>query len=543
LTLTAANAEAVAQICDRLYGLPLAIELAAARAGTLPVAGIAARLDDRFRLLTGGPRTALPRQQTLRGTLDWSYDLLDEPERVLLRRLAVFAGGWTLRAAEAVCAGEGLAAWEVLDLLGGLADKSLVVLEEHEDIGRYRMLEVIREYAHEQFEAAGETTPVRNRHAAWCLAMLEEAGPALSTAQYGTCLDRLDREQSNLRVALQWSLRAGENLGAAARMADVLYAYWILRGNLQEGSRWLTELRARTSQAPATQRVLTLHALAELLYNGGDFDQACAALDECIDLCRRLGDKQRLALTLFRRGVIARWQADHAQASVLLEESLALFQELGDVSSATFALISLARGRRDRSLARALLAESVALTSALDDDYGRAKLLHLLGIAFREQGDYVQARMFFEQALGRSRQLRDYRGVAIALRHLGRVARDLNDHAQAGAWYKQSLLAWRQHGHVGGMATALEGLALVRAAEGQASRAAQLLGAAATLRTISGLSVFPSERAAHAQAIASIREACGEDTFVAAWAAGQVMPLEEAVALALEGHAEASGGG
>jgi non-specific serine/threonine protein kinase len=237
-TLTARNAQAVAQVCVRLDGMPLAIELAAARIGVLPVESIAARLDDRFRLLTGGPRTTLPRQQTLRATLDWSHDLLSRPEQALLRRLAVFAGGWTLEAAESVCAGDVVVEGEILDLLSALVNKSLVQAEGADSHHRYWLLETLRQYTLERLEAMGEEAAVQDLHLAYFLALAEEAEPQLRGPAQGCWLDRLEVEHDNLRLALGWALERHAEDGGL-RLAGALWGFWSYRGHLAEGQGWL----------------------------------------------------------------------------------------------------------------------------------------------------------------------------------------------------------------------------------------------------------------------------------------------------------------
>jgi predicted ATPase/DNA-binding SARP family transcriptional activator len=346
--LTPANAPGVAEVCRRLDGIPLAIELAAARVNALPVEKIAARLDDRFRLLTSGSRTALPRQQTLRATMDWSYDLLTEAERVLLGRLSVFAGGWTLAAAEAVCAGGGIEEWEVLDLLTRLVDQSLATYEEPQEAGwgprtvpagtggapwgpapgRYRLLETMRQYARDRLLEAGEAAVVRGRHYEWCLALAEEAEPELYGAEQTAWLDRLEREHDNLRAALGWSGAHGEGK-AGLRLGGALRWFWSVRGYWTEGREYLAGLLALPgAEARTAVRAKALHAAGWLAWHPGDFGAARVFDEQGLAIFQELGDKRGSADSLNHLGWVAYEQGDFGTARALLEECLAINREL-----------------------------------------------------------------------------------------------------------------------------------------------------------------------------------------------------------------------
>jgi non-specific serine/threonine protein kinase len=290
LQVTQQNAPAVARICHHLDGIPLAIELAAARARVFAVEQIAARLDDRFRLLTAGPRTALPRQQSLGATVDWSYALLSEPERALLRRLAVCAGGWTFEAAEVVAAGDGVQPYAVLDLLAQLVDKSLVIAEERRGAVRYRLLETIREYACDRLQAAGEAAGTRDRHRAYFLALAEEAEPQLRGAESQRFLDRLEEEHANLRVALEWALASPDGGEAALRLSGALAWFWWLRSYHDEGWRWLERALAGAPEASAA-RMKALHGAGYLAHHRRDSALARALLGESLAIARALDDR------------------------------------------------------------------------------------------------------------------------------------------------------------------------------------------------------------------------------------------------------------
>jgi predicted ATPase len=317
-TLTVQNARAVAQICARLDGMPLALELAAARVGSLPVEAIAARLVDRFGLLTTGSRTALPRQQTLRATLDWSYDLLSEGEQRLLDRLSVFAGGCTLEAVEAVCSGGGLADWEVVDLLGSLVNKSLVLLEEaagEAEQGRYRLLETVRQYGQERLAVTGEATVLRDRHLAWCLALAEQARPHLEGPDQAVWLDVLEREHDNLRAALGWGIRTGHEVagygldqhdnpraalgwssceagdaGLGQRLTGALWPFWYRRGYVSEGRGWLEASLARNEQDSPAARALVQTGAGVFAFTQDEYGRAESPHEQALALQRALDD-------------------------------------------------------------------------------------------------------------------------------------------------------------------------------------------------------------------------------------------------------------
>jgi len=323
--LTDANAPAVVQVCRRLDGIPLALELAAARLRVLSAEEIAGRLDDRFGLLTGGSRTARPRQQTLRAALDWSHDLLSEPERVLLRRLAPFAGGWTLEAAEAVCgAGEPSEdepgrAQDVFGPLAQLVDKSLVVAEEQAGVTRYRLLETMRQYAAEKLEAAGEAAAARGRHLDWYLRQAERTAPGLQRPEHHLWLARLEVEHENLRAALGWA-EATEAVEPWLRLAGALVRYWETHGDFSEGRRWLEGALQRAPEGPSALRANALAGAGILAYRQGNYATAEACSRESLAIARARGDTAACAGLLNLLGMIAGEQEDYDTARSLLEQ-------------------------------------------------------------------------------------------------------------------------------------------------------------------------------------------------------------------------------
>jgi tetratricopeptide (TPR) repeat protein len=368
--LTSQNAPVVAQICQRLDGIPLAIELAAARMRVLPVEQLAARLDSSFHLLTGGSRIALPRQQTLRATIDWSYDLLSEHERALFHRLSVFAGGFTLEAAEAICAGAKLEQHEILELLSSLINKSMVVVVEQGDEARYRLLETTRQYAWEKLTASGEVESIRLNHAHFFLRLAEMVEPQLKSAVRRLWLERLEREYDNLRTALTWLREHGEMERGLQLVAALLW-FWYFRGHISEAHQWLEGTLAISSASGRTPgRAKALFAAGAMAWFQGEYAKAHAHLDESVAIWREVKDRQDLAYSLTLLGVVTELQGDHIAARVLQEESLAVFREVGDTWGLALALDWLGytmRVQRDYARARSLFEESRALFREVGD--------------------------------------------------------------------------------------------------------------------------------------------------------------------------------
>ena len=327
--LSGENAAAVLQICRRLDGIPLATELAAARVNVLSVEQIAIRLDDAARLLTGGRRTALPRQQTLRATMDWSYSLLLEQERLLFRRLSVFAGGLSLEAAEAICTDAGIAEGEILDLLARLVDKSLVLVEEREGDRRYRFLETIRQYALERLWEAGEAARLQERHWTWYMALVERAEQETFSPQQAAWFNRIEREHDNLRAALRYLLEGGQ-VGIAARIgAGALWHFWLYRGYLTEGRNVLERILQQYGEQTSARAWVLLNAGVLARYQD-DWSRATVLLEESLDLSRTLRERQLIAYILNALGELRCSRGDYERATTLYDECLSLLRELGD---------------------------------------------------------------------------------------------------------------------------------------------------------------------------------------------------------------------
>jgi predicted ATPase/DNA-binding SARP family transcriptional activator len=445
--LTAKNAPAIGQICLRLDGIPLALELAAARTKVFPPEQIAARLDDRFRLLTGGSRTALPRHQTLLALIEWSHDLLSEAERVLLRRLSVFAGGWSLEAAQVVCR-DGLTDG-VLDTLARLADKSLIEVEVPSEAveGRFRLLETIRQYAREKLLAAGEAEQVRDRHLAYFLHFAEEAEPKLRGAEQLTWLERVEREHDNLRTALGWALE-GDQSDLALQLVGALGYFWQLRGYLSESQQWLedalalaereqnTKLAAGTGAPTSVEkahRAKALCAVGTPHITTMNPKSAHTMAEEGLRLWRELGDTWWTAVALGQVGFVLEFEGDIQTALARLEEGVALAREIEDPWPLAVCLIRLGEALKatDVAAARPVLEEGAAMARATGDKSVLSDGLRESGPLYYAEGDLVTATRVIEEALAAARAIRNLYYAFLALTHMVIIACLQNDPTKA----------------------------------------------------------------------------------------------------------------
>ena len=529
--LSVDNAAMVARICWQLDGLPLAIELAAARVRILPVEGIAARLDDRFGLLVSGPRTVLPRHQTLRAAMDWGHDLLAERERALFRRLAVFTGGWTVGAAELVCAGEGIEARDMLELLGALVNKSLVVFAEQGGAGRYRFLETVRHFAWEHLALAGESTALRERHLGWCVALAEQAEPELRGPGQARWLALLEADMDNLRAALAWSMQEESGAAQGVRLASMLGRFWVIRGYLSEGRRWLGEILASTVAVPAGVRAGALAADGRLAYYQSDFMHATQRYEESLALCRAHGNVHGMAAAFNGLGLVLVEQGAYDQAIALFEQSLALSRDCQDSWATAGTLNNLglvAQRQGEYGRTAAWLDESLSLYRQLGDAQGAANTLNTWGVAAMDAGDLSRAATLLEESLALHRTLDSAHGVAIALSNLGMLARQGGELGRAAALLREGLTIFQALGAEGDVCVCVEVLALIARAEGQHRQAARLFGAAEAKRQALGVSLTAAEDAEHRSAVEATRGALGEEAFTRSWAEGGAMSLEQA---------------
>jgi non-specific serine/threonine protein kinase len=535
-TLTAQNAEAVAQICQRLDGIPLAIELAAARLNGLSAGQIAARLDDHFALLTSGSRTALPRQQTLRGAVDWSYALLPESERTLLRHLAVFAGGWTLEAAEAVC-GAG-----VLEPLLGLVSRSLVVAEEQDDETRYRLLEMIRQYGWERLTEAGELDAMRDRHRDWLLALAEPPVPFtfFFRADEPARLARLETEHDNLRAALAWSEQRPGGAEAGVTLAGQLWRLWWLHGHLTEGRRWLERMIALARTEPALARgsilATALGGAGNLASYQGDYRGAVPLIEEALSLWREQGDQTLIAWALHRLGHYLGHLRQPERALALCEESVALSRVLGDDRSLMHALMPLANlvrrlGNHPRAIAVA--EEGVALGRTYGNSLVIAFGLMHIGKAATASGDYARAEAACLEALALARRLGQPRLVAEMATSLGGLRLAQGDGTQAALLFEESLRTSRDTHDRWNISELVEWMGAVATLGRSWEQAARLLGAAEALRDELYV-VLNRPVADHDRDVATVRDQLNEAAFAASWEAGQALSLEQAIEEALD---------
>lgn len=572
--LTNENAPIVAEICHRLDGLPLAIELAAMRIRTLPPHAMLSRLGRRLPLLTAGVRDRSVRQQTLRSTIDWSYNLLDPFEQRLFTRLAVFVGGCPLEAAEEVCAGEGSP--DVLTGIESLVDQSLLSGEGEDGEPRFYMLATVREYALERLAATGEEEAVRQRHATYFLALAEEAEPMLAGPERGRWLERLDADHNNLRAALRWARqsRSGE-LGL--RLAGALWPFWLARGHLNEGRVRLEELlsvdESSNRTAAAAYHAKAARGLGVLAAEQGDYQRAVPLLEQSLELYQQLGDKLGAARSLTSLGIVAVDQAEYGRATCLYEQSmeivradgdetriatllnnlgnvalmqgnyeraitffeecLVLKREVGDKDGVAIVLNNLAELARDQGdfeHATALNEESLGIKHDLGDKMGIATSLTNLGELARLRGNYEQARILHEESLAVRRDLGDSRGTATCLFNLGEIARERGDGARALALYRDGLTLFHRVGDKVGLVACLEGIAKMSASRGQPHVAARLFGAAAALRIAIGRPVPPVDSVAYQQDVAAVQAVLRDDEYRSAWAAGAALLLDQAIA-------------
>jgi predicted ATPase/class 3 adenylate cyclase len=487
---TDANAAAIADICRRLDGIPLAIELAAARVRALSVEAIATRLGDRFRLLAGGNRAALPRQQTLRALIDWSYDLLTEPERTVLRRLSVFAGGWTLEAAEGVTAGGAVRDHDVLEQLTHLVEKSLVVLEPAGN--RYHLLDTVRQYAQDRLDEAGDGDDARNRHLAFHLALAQKARPELVGSQQQHWLARLDLEQENLLLAHAWSGRAQGAAESGLRLVSSMRRYWMMRGLLGLARRATVDALSRPG---AQTRNL---ARADALFDAGQLDS---------------------------------WTGHYSEARSYLEESLAIAREIGDKAMVAHVLQTLglaAFGQGNIAEARQHFVEALALQEQLGDKREVAAALNALAQLHRVEGASDTAEPLYRRVLSLARELKDREGIAIALLNLAMVAiaRRLGEAAREMLLEVASIVKEIGSKPLGqSMLEVSAGLAVLRKEWKQAAR---WYGAAEAEAQRTGLQRDPADEAFLAPLIAEARQTLGESAFAAEQAGGGALAWEAA---------------
>jgi len=575
--LKPAEASAIAKICRHLDGIPLALELAAARVNMMTVAEIAERLEDRFRLLTDGTRTSLPRQKTLRASIDWSYNLLAEAEKILLTRLSVFSGGWTLPAMEKICAGDALAASEILDLVGHLLDKSLIMADQGEGGTRYRMLETVREYAAEKLAEAGEEAARMDCHLEYFVEMAEVAEPKLQGADQTLWFDRLESEKDNLRAALKWSLKSGR-IESGLRLAAALFSFWDNKGYWSEGYRRLSALLEREESGNELVRAKALVAAGSLasdcgyiaemsnyfekglqiLRNQGqagrqflgfalaqyakayidrDLGQGCSIAAEAVQASREAGDPLGLAYSLWAQSMMVRRLSDFESARAAEEESMHLFEKLGNHRYHCLLMSNLAwtyyfQGDLDQS--RETFDRSINLAREIGDRYSEANSIPGRADISRRSGKYEQAEALLQKGLAYHREIGSaHQGLVNHLHIFGLLELSRGDLAKAQAYLQEGVRAAGKGNLLHFLRFVIDALAYVFAA-GAPLRAAQLFGAAEMLRAHLGTQLYPVELGEYGKYQALARDQLAKADWNSAWMEGRSMTVEQTLQLALE---------
>jgi predicted ATPase len=535
--VTAENAPAVAEICARLDGLPLAIELAAARIKLLPPSAMRTRLESRLQLLTGGARDLPARQRTLRGAIDWSYGLLSEPEQKLLRRLSVFVGGCTLEAAEAVCDTKADLGLDLLDGMASMVDKSLAQqIESATGESRFVLLETIREYGLEKLAESGEEAQTRQAHAAYCLVLAEELAAENTRVERTDWLNACESENDNFRAALDWLSENG-NPEWGLRLATALYRFWSRREMITEGRDRLGKvLRRGQAQKGTRMRARALFAAGVLAYEQGDLEAGNAWLRESLEISRALEDKRGMAVALNALASNARSVGDVTDAKRLFEESRKTFRELNDpvgIAGTLNNMAGLAKEQGDYARAHALYEESLSIFQSLGDRPSIAWLLSGRADVARAQEDFAAARSLYERSLATFREIGDPWGAAVALADLGDLLRDQRDFDAAHALYRGSLETCQATKNKRGIARLLECFAGSAAAQGRPKHALRLAGAAAALRKSLGTPGSSEEQARLERSLQPARQTLSQTDGTTAWLEGWELPVERAIEQAL----------
>lgn len=575
--LNASNFTAVAAICRRLDGLPLALELVAARLRALSPLELLARLEHALPVLGGGARDLPERQQTLEAAIEWSYKLLDGDEQVAFRRLAPLTGGWTLEAAEMVAGWGDLEEREIADLLAGLIEQSLVTAQTQTDGStRYAMLETIRQYARKLAADAGEFDHLRDRHLAWCLQYAQQAMRELRGPDQHLWLDRLEREHDNMRAALLWAGEKPMHKKHELRLATALWRFWETRGYVTEGRRWLDRALTDADRLPARIRADALNAAGNLARDQGDLERAAELHDASLELRRKAKDAPGIARSLVNLGNVTLDQGKYTHARVLYTEALERFRELDnewDIANALNNLGIVCGYLGEYDTASELLEEALELRRKLGESASLARTLDALGVVVRRQGELDRAEELHEQSLAIRKEIGEPRGIALATMNLGQVARyrgDLDlarrlieealeirrevedrfgiaiclnaladierlsgDTKGALKRYRQAMMMLQQIGVNDGLADSLLGVSAIALDQGEALHAARLLAASDSLRESLSQRIAPIDQQAYDDLVDAIRERLDEGQFEREQAAGRAMTVQDIVALAV----------
>jgi predicted ATPase/DNA-binding winged helix-turn-helix (wHTH) protein len=535
--ITSENAAAIQEVCSRLDGLPLAIELAAARTKVLPPSAILDRLQSRLQLLTGGALDLPERQQTLRKTIDWSHGFLNDPERKLFRRLSVFVGGCNLEAAEAVCNTSGDLGIDLFEGLSSLVDKNLVQrVDRTEADPRFAMLETIREYALERLIDSGEQSAARRAHAAYCLVLAEEGNPELSPSDRSVWLSQCEIEIHNFRSALDWLFQILE-MDWGLRLCVALFRFWDMREHLTEGRARLETAMRLASPGHSKERARVAHFIGAIATTQGDYPSAERFLEQSLSLYEELADQSGIAALLNALAVSARDRGDYAAAQSNFERSLECWRMLSDRLAVARCLHNLANViavRGDYAGAQWALHEATEIFEELGDRNGAAWSINQQGDIAREQGDLASARKLYQQALSAFQETGDPWGSARSLTDLAYIDCEQGNHLAAHAACREALEIFVGLGHRRGIALALEGSACLAMAQGDAERALKLAGAAAHLRQLISTPLHQAKQSKLDQSLLPAWESVGEAEGKRVWAEGSGMSLEEAIQYSLE---------
>lgn len=540
--LTDENASSVAQICSRLDGIPLALELAASRVSAFTPEQIARRLDDRFKLLTGGSRTALPRQQTLRALIDWSYDILSPDECRLLKRLSVFAGGWMFEAAETM-----FDDMDVLELLPQLVNKSLVTMDDEDDEPRYHLLETIRQYARDKLLESGEAAEVRDRHLAYHVQLAEEAEPHLYKIGALKWVTRLEAEYDNVRTAIEWGLDHDPLL--VLRIAGALPNFWYRRGYESEGIQWSHEALERIKAQPETRGdagarerltaiARTWQAVSFMAFSQGDMPKATAAADACAVYARQLGDKEILA-TVLTFSAASRMMSGHfEEMDAVLSETIGIAEESNNAYALgmTYGMLGsrLLMTAHDLERAHELINKGLGLLKGSENHFGHTMVMLGLAMGARFNGRFDEARASFIPLLPIFHDFGDHHRSNMVRSELAHIERLDGQHDKALSMYRETVLEWKRLGHRAAVANQLECFAFIARTHAQSERAVKLLGAAEALRETIQIDMSQLERVEYEREVSDLKANLDEKVFAQLWSLGRSMTMDEAIELALE---------
>lgn len=529
------NVSAVVRVCHRLDGIPLAIELAAGRLKMMPVQQIADHIDDAFRLLTGGIRTATPRHQTLQALMDWSYNLLTEPEKTMFRRLAVFAGGWTIEAAEVIGGAQDVETGNVFDAVAHLVDKSLVLVDEQDNVARYHFLETVRQYALVKLAESGEADTIRRKHAEYYLVLAEKGAHPVGYQRGPAWYDQIEIEHDNFRAVLTWCQSVADGVQIGFRLTDVLFPFYYYRGYWSEGLSWVEAILAhpRAGNYPLEQAQLQRMLGTALVVGGADYSAGISYMIRSLKVFQGLNDRPNTAWSLHWLGLHARDRGDASTARARLEECIAIFQELGDDSARAAATNTLAEAiilQGEGSLAKTILENNLVLARKVGEIDIIGWALNHLGHVAQLERTFEQARQLHEESLPLFQRLGAHnQGTIWAHQSLGETRLAQGESSLAAAYFIKALESSQELGDTGAKAWCLAGLAGVSALNEEPERAAWLWGAAEALRERIGVREAPASRATHERLKSEVRQQLGEDVFNAKWAEGQSASMERAI--------------